>query len=212
MTDLPNRIEHTVLGPTTQWADVAKTLDAAIQFGMRACVPPSYVEQAVDYAPTVDVTTVVGFPHGHHETAIKCEEAETAWQAGAAEVDVVCNLGSLLDGDDQALLMELEDVVASVPIPVKVIVESPLLDTGELERACAAASDADADYVKTATGFSEGGATLEDVSAMAEHLPVKASGGIRSWSFAEELLDAGAERIGTSSGVDIVEEYRDANE
>jgi deoxyribose-phosphate aldolase len=212
MTELPDRIEHTVLGPRTQWADVAKTLDAAIQYGMRACVPPCYVDRATAYAPTVDVTTVVGFPHGHHETAIKCEEAETAWQAGAAEVDVVCNIGSLLDRDEEAVRTELEDVVASVPIPVKVIVESPLLDGDQRDRACAAASDADAAYVKTATGFSEGGATIEDVSAMAEYLPVKASGGIRSWSFAEELLDAGAERIGTSSGVDIVEEYRDANE
>ncbi len=207
MTDFADRVEHTVLGPTTTWAEVRDVLDAALQYGTRACIPPSYVADAADYAPTVELTTVVGFPHGQHRTAIKVTEARQAWNDGAAELDVVAHLGHLLDGDDDALRADLAEVVAAVPVPVKVIVEAPLLDEDALRRVCEAAVDADAAYLKTATGFSEGGATVADVEVMAEYLPVKASGGIGSWDQAEALIDAGAERIGASSGVTLVEEH-----
>ena len=210
MDDVPARIEHTVLGPTTTWEDVTATLDAAIRHGTRACIPPCYVERAREYAPGVELTTVVGFPHGQHLTATKCAEADQVWSTGAAEIDVVANLGALRNGDDEAIREELTELVAAVPVPVKVIVEAPLLSEDELRRVCQAAVEADAAFVKTATGFSEGGATVADVAVMSEYLPVKASGGIRSWSFAEELFEAGATRIGTSSGPDIVTEYRDA--
>lgn len=209
MDDVPSRIEHTVLGPTTTWADVTETLDTALQYGMRACLPPCYVEQAREYAPTVDLVTVVGFPHGQHTTEIKCTEAEQAWKDDVDEIDVVCNLGSLLADDVEDVQRELEEVVASVPIPVKVIVESHLLGDDQLHSVCEAVSGAEAAYIKTSTGFSDGGATVEDVALMSEYLPVKASGGIGSWSFAEELFEAGAERIGASSGDVIVEEYLD---
>ncbi|MHB9287792.1 deoxyribose-phosphate aldolase [Halobacteriales archaeon Cl-PHB] len=212
MTDFADRVEHTVLGPTTTWAAVQDGLEDALQYGMRACIPPSYVADATDYAPTVDLTTVVGFPHGQHATAVKVAEAREAWEDGAAEVDVVAHLGHLLDGDDEAVRADLAEVVAAVPIPVKVIVEAPLLEPADLRRACQAAADADAAFVKTATGFSEGGATVEDVEVMAEYLPVKASGGVGSWARAEALLAAGADRIGASSGVTLVEEYREATE
>ena len=209
MDDVPSRIEHTVLGPTTTWADVTETLDTALQYGMRACLPPCYVEQAREYAPTVDLVTVVGFPHGQHTTETKCTEAEQAWKDDVDEIDVVCNLGSLLADDVEDVQRELEEVVASVPIPVKVIVESHLLGDDQLHSVCEAVSGAEAAYIKTSTGFSDGGATVEDVALMSEYLPVKASGGIGSWSFAEELFEAGAERIGASSGDVIVEEYLD---
>lgn len=208
MDDVATRIEHTVLGPRTSWDDVTEVLDTAIHYGMRACIPPSYVARASEYAPTVELTTVVGFPHGQHATTVKCTEAETAWQDGAAELDVVCNLGALESGDVDRLRTELEELVAAVPVPVKVIVESHLLDEHQLTTVSEAASDADAAFLKTSTGFSDGGATVEDVRLMSQYLPVKASGGIRSWEFARELLDAGAERIGASAGDVIVEEYR----
>jgi deoxyribose-phosphate aldolase len=209
MENVADRIEHTTLGPTTTWSDVASVLDDALQHGMRACVPPSYIERACEYAPTVDVATVVGFPHGQHATEIKCAEADHAWDAGAAELDVVANPGLLLS-DPDAYQDDLTEVVAGVPVPVKVIVEAPLLDEDQLRQACEAAVAADADFVKTATGFADGGATVADVELMSEYLPVKASGGIGSWAFAEELFDAGADRIGASSGTTIVEEYQNS--
>jgi deoxyribose-phosphate aldolase len=210
MEDVPDRIEHTVLGPTTTPKAVRETLDDAIQYGMRACIPPCYLEQAASYAPGVDVTTVVGFPHGQHTVATKVEEATGAWEADAAEVDVVANVGRIKAGELEPVGDEIAEVVAAVPIPVKVIVEAPLLSEPELRDACEVAAEAGADYVKTATGFSEGGATVEDVSVMSEFCNVKASGGIGSWTFAKELFDAGADRIGASSGVAIVTGYREA--
>ena len=210
MDDIPARIEHTVLGPTTTWADVTDVLDTAIREGLRACLPPCYVGRAAEYAPNIDIATVVGFPQGQQTTAVKCHEARHAWEEGADELDVVANLGRLRGGEDDALDADLAEVVAAVPVPVKVIVEAPLLDEAKLRRVCQAAVDADADFVKTATGFADGGATVEDVALMSEYLPVKASGGIGSWEQAKAMFEAGAERIGASSGDVIVAEYREA--
>ncbi len=211
MDDVPSRVEHTVLGPTTTWDDVTAALDAALREGMRACVPPCYVGEASAYAD-VDLVTVVGFPHGQHTTEAKCAEARDARDAGADELDVVANVGRLRAGEDDAVREDIAEVVAAVPVPVKVIVEAPLLEAGELRRACEAATDAGAAFVKTATGFSDGGATVEDVEVMSEYLPVKASGGVGSWERAAAMFDAGAERIGASSGDVIVREYREAGD
>jgi deoxyribose-phosphate aldolase len=201
-------IDHTVLGPETTWADVRTVLDEAAAHGMNACIPPCYVAEATDYegAPET-VATVVGFPHGQHAPEAKRDEAVAAWEAGADEVDIVINVGRLKAGDDGAVADELADVVAAVPIPVKVIIETALLDDAEKRRACEAAVAADADMVKTSTGFADGGATLADVELMSEYLPVKASGGVGSYEEAMDMLDAGAVRIGASSGVAIVEGY-----
>ncbi len=210
--DVPSRIEHTVLGPTTAWADVTRVLDTALREGMRACLPPCYVAAATAYAPGVDLTAVVGFPHGQHTTAVKCAEAKQAWEDGAAELDMVANIGRLRAGEHDAVREDIAEVVAAVPVPVKVIVEAPLLSEDALRRVCALAAEADADYVKTATGFSEGGATVAAVEVMREYLPVKASGGIGSWDEAKAMFEAGAERIGASSGDVIVSEWRETEE
>jgi deoxyribose-phosphate aldolase len=212
MDDVASRIEHTVLGPTTTWDDVRAVLDTALREGMRACVPPCHLADAVEYAPSVDVVTVVGFPHGQHTTDAKCAEADDARADGAAELDMVANLGHLRAGEDEAFGADIAEVVAAVPVSVKVIVEAPLLSEAELRRACQAAADADAAFVKTATGFSEGGAAVEDVEAMSEYLPVKASGGVGSWAAAAAMFEAGAERIGASSGGVIAREYREADD
>jgi deoxyribose-phosphate aldolase len=209
--DVPSRIEHTVLGPETTPDDVIEVLDAAIELGMRACIPPCYLDLATNYAPTVDLATVIGFPHGQHATGTKCHEAKEAWEAGADELDVVLNVGRLRAGEDDTVREDIEEVVAAVPVPVKVIIETPLLQSeDEKRRACEAVVDADADFLKTATGFSDGGATVEDVELMSEYLPVKASGGVGSWEQAKAMFDAGAERIGASSGDTIVREYQAA--
>jgi len=201
------RIEHTVLGPETTPDDVIAVLDVAIEYGLRACIPPCYLELADGYAPTVPLATVVGFPHGQNTTSAKCDEAADAWDAGADEIDMVLNVGRLRAGEDGAVREEIEEVVAAVPIPVKVIVETPLLSEAEKRRAAELVADADADFLKTATGFSDGGATVPDVELLAEYLPVKASGGIGSWADAKAMFDAGAERIGASSGDAIAREF-----
>jgi len=202
--DLAARIDHTVLGPETTMADVEAVLDDAAEWGMNACIPPCYVAEASEYAPDVLLATVVGFPHGQHTTTAKREEAVDAWQAGADELDMVINVGRLKAGDDELVTEDISEVVAAVPVPVKVIIETALLTEEEKHRACEAAAEADAAFVKTATGFADGGATVEDVELMAEYLPVKASGGVGSYDEAVAMFEAGAERIGASSGVDIV--------
>lgn len=212
MDDVPRRIEHTVLGPTTTWADVESVLDDAIAYGMRACVPPCYLAEAVEYAPSVEICTVIGFPHGQHTIEAKCEEATQAWKDGAAEIDLVPNLGNAVAEEMELFQSELAEVVAAVPIPVKVILETSLFDDEQLQEICATASETDIGFLKTATGFAAGGATVSDVELLAKYAPVKASGGIGSWAFAEELFDAGAERIGASRGDVIVSEFRERNE
>ena len=208
MNDVPDRIEHTVLGPTTDADDVRACLDTALQYGMRACIPPWAVPLATEYA-NVPLSVVVDFPHGQGSAEGVCGAARAAWNEGADELDVVCNVGRLRAGEDEAVRDHLSEVVASVPIPVKVIVEAPLLSEPELHRVGDIVADAGADYLKTATGFSEGGATTEDVRLLSQYRPVKASGGIGSWADAEAMFDAGADRIGASAGDVIVEKWRE---
>jgi len=202
---LAPRIDHTVLGPETTASEVQRVCREADDYGTNACIPPCYLPDVRESFTDLTIATVVGFPHGQHAPAMKVEEAVTAWRAGADELDVVCNVGRLLSGDTESVTAELAEVVAAVPIPVKVIVQAPRLSADQLRAACEAAVEADAAMVKTATGFADGGATVEDVRLMAEYLPVKASGGIGSYDEAMAMIEAGAERIGASSGVTIVE-------
>ncbi|WP_049922462.1 deoxyribose-phosphate aldolase [Halopiger djelfimassiliensis] len=204
-SELASRIDHTVLGPETTTADVRDVLDAARANGMNACIPPYAVAEAADYAPDVTLATVIGFPHGQNASGVKRREGVRAWKAGADELDVVINVGRLKAGEDDVVRAELAELVAAVPIPVKVIIETALLTDAEKRRACEAAVAADAAMVKTSTGFADGGATVADVELMSEYLPVKASGGIGSYDDAMAMIDAGAERIGASSGVAILE-------
>lgn len=218
MDDVPSRIDHTVLGPTTTPADVDAIVETAAELGTNACVPPCYVERARerlserDAARSPQLVTVLGFPHGQHATDAKSSEAEIAAAAGADELDLVANVGLLRAGEDERVRDDLAAVTDAVDVPVKAIVKAPLLEGDELERACELAADAGCSHVKTATGFEDGGATVEDVATMAEYLPVKASGGIGSWERAIAMFDAGADRIGASSGDAIVREWRAATE
>ena len=201
------RIDHTVLGPETTPEAVEAALDAAAEHGMNACVPPCYAAEAAEYAPDVTLVTVCGFPHGQTAPEAKEFTAERGWRDGADEIDVVINVGRLRAGDGDAVADELARVVAAVPVPVKIIVEAPLLSVGELRTACELAAAAGAAFVKTSTGFTAGGATVEDVEIMAECLPVKASGGIEDFEAALSMLEAGADRIGASAGAAIVEGF-----
>ena len=216
-------IDHTVLGPETTVADVAAVLDEAAAHGLNACVPPCHVAAATTEAPDVTLATVVGFPHGHHRPAVLAAEAEAAVADGADELDLVAPVGRVKGAGDDAAATTDDDAAAAVrdavgavteavSVPVKVIVEAPLLTDAEAHLACGAAADAGADMVKTATGFADGGATVSDVELMSDHLPVKASGGVGSYEAARAMLDAGAERIGASSGVAVARGHPDAPE
>ncbi|AOW81027.1 deoxyribose-phosphate aldolase [Halodesulfurarchaeum formicicum] len=203
--ELAGHIDHTVLGPETTKADVRQVIEEAEAWGMNVCIPPCYVAEARDLAEAeTTIATVIGFPHGQHDPAIKREEAVRAVEAGADELDVVLNVGRLQAGETQAVTDELAAIVEAVGVPVKVIVEAPLLSEAEKHAAGEAAVAADVDFLKTATGFADGGATVEDVELLAEYRPVKASGGIGSYEAAMAMLEAGAERIGASSGVEIL--------
>jgi deoxyribose-phosphate aldolase len=203
-------IDHTILGPDTTRADVERVVEEATEYGMNVCIPPCYVADVRSFAPDdLTIATVVGFPQGQHAPAAKASEARVAYADGADELDVVTNVGRLKAGELDAVREDLEAVVDATPLPVKVIIETPLLDDAEKHDACQAAVDAGADMVKTATGFSDGGATVPDVELMSDYLPVKASGGVGDYEDAQAMFDAGADRIGASSGVNIVETFEE---
>ncbi|WP_136690020.1 deoxyribose-phosphate aldolase [Halorhabdus amylolytica] len=206
--DVPSRIEHTVLGPETTPEDVIAVLDVAIQYGTGARVPPCYVSLADSYAPGVRLATVIGFPHGQHDPSMKAAEAERAGADGADELEVVPNVGRLKAEEDDGVGEDIAEVIAATSLPVTVTVEAPLLSDGEVDRIAKLAADAGAEYLGTVTGFNGGETTPENVKQISRYLPVKASGDVDSWEQAKAMFDAGASRIGTSSGDGIVEEYR----
>jgi len=209
---LAHYIDHTLLKPEASAKDIEKLCaEAREQSFYAVCVNGSRVELARHFLESseVKVACVVGFPLGSMESDVKRFETEAAIDSGAQEIDLVLNVGGLKDGDDQGVLRELRDVVeAAEGRPVKVILETCLLSRQEKIRACQLAVEAGTHFVKTSTGFSAAGATVEDVklmrAAVGPKFGVKASGGIRDTATALAMIDAGATRLGTSSGVAIV--------
>jgi deoxyribose-phosphate aldolase len=209
---LARYVDHTLLKPDATAEEIEKLCAEARRHGFYSvCVNGSRVELARHLleGSEVKVASVVGFPLGAMETDVKRFETEAAIDAGAQEIDMVLNVGRLKDKDDKYLLRELRDIVeAAEERPVKVILETCLLAREEKIRGCHLAVDAGAHFVKTSTGFSAAGATPEDVKLMRQTVGpkygVKASGGIRDARTALAMIEAGATRLGTSSGVSIV--------
>ena len=212
--ELAKYIDHTLLKTDAQRADVAKLIEEAKAYHFASvCVSPiwvSYVSEALRDTG-IKTCTVIGFPQGATPSAVKAFETKQAVADGADEVDMVIAVGRLKDGDDAYVKADIEAVVqaAGGKALTKVIIETCLLTHEEKRRACLLAKEAGADFVKTSTGFAAGGATAADVRLMrecvGETMGVKAAGGIRSRADAEAMLAAGATRLGTSSGVKIVE-------
>mgnify|MGYP000857006165 FL=1 len=212
--ELAKYIDHTLLKTDAQRADVTKLIEEAKAYRFASvCVSPiwvSYVSEALRDTG-VKTCTVIGFPQGATPSAVKAFETKQAVADGADEVDMVIAVGKLKDGDDAYVKADIEDVVRAArgKALTKVIIETCLLTDEEKRRACLLAKEAGADFVKTSTGFAAGGATAADVRLMRESvgetMGVKAAGGIRSRADAEAMLAAGATRLGTSSGVKIVE-------
>ena len=210
--NLNKYIDHTVLKADTPKAKVQQIIDEAIQYDfMSVCINPTWVSFAAEKlaATDVKVCTVIGFPLGANTSSVKAFEAAEAIKNGADEVDMVINIGAAKDGDWDLVESDIQAVVdASKDVTTKVIIETSLLTDEEKVKACQAAVRAGSDFVKTSTGFSTAGATVADIALMRQtvgpDLGVKASGGVRSIADAQAMIEAGATRLGTSNGVDIM--------
>lgn len=215
MINLAPYIDHTILKPETTEKDVIRICSEAIKYGFASvCINPCYVKLAYSMlkGSPVKVCTVIGFPLGASTTAVKAAEAEDAINNGAQEIDMVINIGAIKSGNIDYVKDDIAAVanVCKGKALLKVIIETCLLNDEEKIEACKAAQFAGADYVKTSTGFSKGGATEADVALMrktvGETMGVKASGGIRDLNTALAMIRAGANRIGASASVKIMEE------
>lgn len=214
MTDLTREgvaalVDHTLLKPEATAEQVAALVAEARELGVLAvCVSPSMLP--LTGAEGLVVATVCGFPSGAHQSAVKAQEAADSVERGAAEVDMVVNLGLVKAGDFAGVEADIAAVRAAAPAPtvLKVIIESAALTDEEIVACCEASERAAADFVKTSTGFSTAGATVEHVALMrrtvGEHVGVKASGGVRTREDALAMIEAGATRIGASSALAIL--------
>ena len=208
--------DHTLLKPESTWEQIRAICDEGMKYGCASvCIPAAYVKQANDYVGnSLKVCTVIGFPNGYSTTEVKVFETEDAVRNGADEIDMVINIGWVKDCRWDDLLEEIRSVKASCGGRIlKVIVEACLLTQEEKVKMCELVTASGADYIKTSTGFSTGGATREDVALFAKHIGpgvrIKAAGGISTLQDAQDFLDLGADRLGTSRIVKLAKEQQD---
>ena len=219
IANILSHVDHTLLKPEATWDQIKTLCDEAMEFNCATvCIPPCWVKPVADYVQGyLKICTVIGFPNGYSTTASKLFETKDAVENGASEIDMVLNIGMVKGRKWADLTQEVKGVKAAcLGRPLKVIIETCLLTDMEKVRLCQLLTKAGADYVKTSTGFSTGGATLEDVALLRENLPedvaIKASGGIRSLEDAQAFLDQGAERIGASALVEAARKAREKEE
>lgn len=209
------KCDHTLLAQTATPDDIRRICDEGIEFGTASvCIPPCYVDLAARYSGgRIPICTVIGFPNGNMTTAAKCFETRDAVANGASEIDMVINIGMLRAG----MVDYVRDEIAAVRAEcrgrvLKVIIETCLLTDEEKKLMCSVVARGGADYIKTSTGFSKGGATKEDIRLFAENVPaglkIKAAGGISTLADAEEFIKLGASRLGTSRIVKLAKEQR----
>ncbi len=200
-----DKVDHTLLLQTATWEEIKQICDDAITYSTASvCIPPSYVKQVKEYVQNrMQVCTVIGFPNGYNTTAVKVFETKDAIANGADEIDMVINLGWLKERNYNFLLEEIKQLkeVCGNKI-LKVIIETCLLTEEEKIQMCEIVTESGADFIKTSTGFSKAGATFEDVALFAQHVGsqvrIKAAGGISSFEDAEQFVELGASRLGTS--------------
>ena len=210
ISEILAKCDHTLLSPAATWADIQAICDDGIKYKTASvCIPASFVQQAKEYvAGKLPICTVIGFPNGYATTAAKCFMAYDAITHGADEVDMVVNIGWVKEGKFDAVTEEIRQVkVHCCGKILKVIIETCLLTDDEKIALCKCVTDAEADYIKTSTGFSTAGATFADVELFAKHIgpkvKIKAAGGISSLEDAEKFIALGADRLGTSRIVKI---------
>ena len=206
-------VDHTLLNPTSTWAEIRELCDDAVNYGTASvCIPPCYVKQAKEYLQDkMAVCTVIGFPNGYMTTAVKEFETKDALANGADEIDMVINIGWVKDGRFDCIEEEIRTLKKACGAQIlKVIIETCLLTEEEKIRMCEVVTRAGADYIKTSTGFSKAGATFDDIRLFSEHIgpnvKMKAAGGISSLDDAEKFLALGADRLGTSRIIKLVKQ------
>ncbi len=209
-------VDHTLLKQESTWEQIKSLCDDAIKYNTASvCIPPSFVRQAKEYmieqGANIAICTVIGFPNGYNTTNVKWFETKDAVINGADEIDMVINIGWLKDKRYDDILNEIDKVKEACDGRIlKVIIETCLLTDEEKVKMCEIVSESQADYIKTSTGFSKGGATFEDVKLMEEHMistkKIKAAGGISSIADAQKFIELGASSLGTSRIVKIVKE------
>ena len=216
LKDILSKVDHTLLSPAARWEDIKQICDDGVKYGTASvCIPASYVGAAKKYVNGgVKICTVIGFPNGYSTTATKCFETADAVKNGADEIDMVINIGWLKDKKYDDILSEIKAVKAACGDKIlKVIIETCLHTDEEKIKMCEIVSASGADFIKTSTGFSTGGATPADVELFAKHVSphvkIKAAGGISSLEDAETFIKLGASRLGTSRIVKIVKNLPD---
>lgn len=214
MTDneILSHIDHTLLRPTAAAAEIDRLCEEALRLKTASvCIPPAYVKYAHGKFPGLNICTVIGFPLGYNTTSVKCFETRDAVENGASEIDMVINLGMVKNGDFAGVEQEISEVRSACTGKIlKVIVETCYLTESEKIRLCECVTNAGADFIKTSTGFGSAGATLADIQLFAAHIGsnvrMKAAGGVKSREDLEMFLNAGCDRIGTSSAVKLLTE------
>ncbi|NLN56189.1 MAG: Deoxyribose-phosphate aldolase [Candidatus Aerophobetes bacterium ADurb.Bin490] len=214
--DILARLDHTNLKQTVTLDDIKRTCDEGILYNTATiCIPPCFVRQASDYVNNkIKVCTVIGFPNGYQTTKVKCFETSQAVKDGADEIDMVINLSYLKTNPETAVREINEIKEAAEGKTLKVIIETCLLTYEEKLTACKILSESKGDFIKTSTGFSTGGATLEDIKLLVRHCKgkrVKAAGGIKSLEDAVQFIEAGADRLGSSGLIRLVKEANYVN-
>lgn len=211
LSEILSRCDHTLLKQEATWDQIKELCDEAVEYGCASvCIAPCFVKRASEYlGDKLKVCTVIGFPNGYSTTAVKAFEAENAIRHGADEIDMVVNISMIKDQRWDRILAEIKNVkLACSGRILKVIIETCLLTQEEKIKLCELVTEAGADYIKTSTGFSTGGATREDVKLLKEHVgpnvKVKAAGGIATLQDAEDFIALGADRLGTSRVVKLV--------
>lgn len=209
--DILSKVDHTLLNPKATWEEIKNICDDGMKYGTASvCIPPSFVKRAKDYVgENLKICTVIGFPNGYNATDVKVFETENALENGADEIDMVINLGDLMDKKYDDILSEITKIKAVCGTKVlKVIIETCLLNEEQKIKMCEIVTKSGADFIKTSTGFSTGGATFEDIELFAKYVgknvKIKAAGGISSIADAEKFISLGADRLGTSRIVKIV--------
>lgn len=208
--EILSKVDHTFLKQTATWNDIKELCDDAIRYNTASvCIPPSFVKEAKEYVnEKMKVCTVIGFPNGYNTTDVKVFETSNAIQNGADEIDMVINIGMLKEKEYDAILNEINEIKKACGDKIlKVIIETCLLTDEEKIKMCDIVSNSNADFIKTSTGFSTAGATIEDIKLFKKHIKndkkIKAAGGISSFEDAERFIEEGASRLGTSRLVKI---------
>lgn len=210
--EILKRLDHTLLKQTATWEQIRTLCEEGMEYkAASVCIPPCYVKKARDYVQErLKICTVIGFPNGNMTTAAKVFETEDAVKNGADEIDMVINLGMVKEQNYEGVLAEIREIKKACHGKLlKVIIETCLLTEEEKIKLCQVVTRAEADYIKTSTGFSTGGATFADVELMRTHvgkdIKVKAAGGIASVEDAEKFIALGADRLGTSRLISLLE-------